>query len=43
MFHEFISSLGTLKISEIPFYYRNQFKIKENFINPNSKYFEAIT
>ncbi|CAD8104972.1 unnamed protein product [Paramecium sonneborni] len=42
MFQEFISQLGTIKNAEIPFYFRNQFKIKENFINPNSKYFDGI-
>ncbi|CAD8119454.1 unnamed protein product [Paramecium sonneborni] len=42
MFEEFISQLGTIKNAEIPFYFRNQFKIKENFINPNSKYFDGI-
>ncbi|CAD8203196.1 unnamed protein product [Paramecium octaurelia] len=42
MFQKFISQLGTIKNAEIPFYFRNQFKIKENFINPNSKYFDGI-
>ncbi|CAD8091038.1 unnamed protein product [Paramecium primaurelia] len=42
MFQKFISQLSTIKNAEIPFYYRNQFKIKENFINPNSKYFDGI-
>ncbi|CAD8198627.1 unnamed protein product [Paramecium octaurelia] len=42
MFQEFISQLGTFKNAEIPFYFRNQFKIKDNFINPNSKYFDGI-
>ncbi|CAK60434.1 unnamed protein product (macronuclear) [Paramecium tetraurelia] len=41
-FQEFLSSLGQIKQMEIPFYYRNQFKIKENFINPNSKHFDQI-
>ncbi|CAD8132334.1 unnamed protein product [Paramecium pentaurelia] len=41
-FLEFLNSLGQIKQMEIPFYYRNQFKIKENFINPNSKHFEQI-
>ncbi|CAD8173512.1 unnamed protein product [Paramecium octaurelia] len=42
MFHEFLQELGTLKNAELPFPFRNQFKIKENFINPNSKHFESI-
>ncbi|CAD8105710.1 unnamed protein product [Paramecium sonneborni] len=42
MFHEFLQELGTLKNSELPFPFRNQFKIKENFINPNSKHFDSI-
>ncbi|CAD8138820.1 unnamed protein product [Paramecium pentaurelia] len=41
-FQEFLNSLGQIKQMEIPFYYRNQFKIKENFINPNSKHFDQI-
>ncbi|CAD8143007.1 unnamed protein product [Paramecium octaurelia] len=41
-FQEFLSGLGQIKQMEIPFYYRNQFKIKENFINPNSKHFDQI-
>ncbi|CAD8092002.1 unnamed protein product [Paramecium primaurelia] len=42
MFHEFLQELGPLKNSELPFPFRNQFKIKENFINPNSKHFDTI-
>ncbi|CAD8210496.1 unnamed protein product [Paramecium pentaurelia] len=42
MFHEFLQELGTLKNAELPFPFRNQFKIKENFINPNSKHFDSI-
>ncbi|KAM3146044.1 hypothetical protein pb186bvf_001701 [Paramecium bursaria] len=42
MLKEFILELGNTKTQEIPQYYKNQFKIKENFINPNSKHFESI-
>ncbi|CAD8201569.1 unnamed protein product [Paramecium octaurelia] len=42
MFHEFLQELGPLKNTELPFPFRNQFKIKENFINPNSKHFDTI-
>ncbi|CAD8097646.1 unnamed protein product [Paramecium primaurelia] len=42
MFQEFLQELGSLKITELSFTFRNQFKIKENFINPNSKHFDSI-
>ncbi|CAD8110790.1 unnamed protein product [Paramecium sonneborni] len=42
MFHEYLQELGPLKNSELPLQFRNQFKIKENFINPNSKHFDSI-
>ncbi|CAD8076828.1 unnamed protein product [Paramecium sonneborni] len=41
-FQEFLDNLDQIKQIEIPFYYKNQFKIKENFINPNSKHFDQI-
>ncbi|CAD8203479.1 unnamed protein product [Paramecium octaurelia] len=42
MFNGFLQELGSLKNSELSFPFRNQFKIKENFINPNSKHFDSI-
>jgi hypothetical protein len=42
-FNQFLTSLGPVKFKEIGLAFKHQFKIKDNFLNANSKNFVSIT
>lgn len=42
-YNRFLDSLGPIKFLEVALTYKHQFKIKDNFLNANSKNFDSIT